>query len=158
MTPTLAIIKGGLGFSQLGALTAALASQLPSLTIWTPGGQNQYQVSEWPQIAAHPNHRIVLLEHSLACDYAIDCAAALAAKGTPAAYLGIIEKVWFDKVAPVCDAWDWYQCDAIFDFPRGKIAGWEPQIISETGHNSICQDPGVIEQIVARVKAVLEAA
>jgi pimeloyl-ACP methyl ester carboxylesterase len=147
--PTLVIVVGGLGSTQLDDLRNAIAHQCPDATVVSTGNWDGYKADLNPLIAQNPHQRLILVGHSLGCQ-----TIAKAADHLPAVDLTVfIDPCWDDFQLPKnVDRYLWYRRSDFGLERKARILGAAAPKTIAGGHNSIPHSSVLIDEVVAAVK------
>lgn len=147
------ISLGGLGSPQTLALNDVLRA-IPGTYLFAPHEHgdplNEYQMDIIAGVEILAPTSLVLIGHSLACDTVINAADALAAKGIIVDLVVVIAPVWANKKKPTCRQIMVFKPQTSI-FPQADVEGVIAIDVPNTGHNTICQSPTVIQAIAAQV-------
>ena len=148
--PTLVVVVGGLGFSQLGDLRKAVTQQCPRVTVVNAGGWDGYKANLKAIVAATPHQHVVFVGHSFGCE-----AIAQASEQLPAVDLAVfIDPAWNDFPLPRnITRYLWYQRSGIGIEREATIIGASGTRTIQGGHNNI---PHSAELIAGVVEAINE--
>lgn len=146
--PTLVVVVGGLGLSQLGDLRHAIMRECPQATVVNAGAFDGYKSDIKTLATKKPHEHIILVGHSFGC-----AAIANAAEQLPKVDLTVfIDPAWDDFKLPKNTLhYLWFQRSK-FDIEReAKIIGASsPQKIAG-GHNDIPHSPDLIARVTSAI-------
>jgi pimeloyl-ACP methyl ester carboxylesterase len=146
--PTLVVLVGGLGVTQLGDIETQLSRQCPNATVVSAGGFNGYQANLNDILAKYPHRNVVLIGHSLGGP-----AIAQTAEQLPRVDLAVfIDPSWDDfKLPRSVNNVLWFQrSDDDMERPSQIAGAGAPRTIPGK-HNDIPHSPHLIDRIVAAV-------
>ena len=147
--PTLVVVVGGLGLSQLGDLRHAVIKECPEATVVSAGAWDAYKSDLKSLATKKPHEHIIFIGHSFGCESIAKTAADM-----PKVDLTVfIDPAWDDfHLSPTISKYLWYR-RSNFDIEReAKIIGATPKIINGN-HNGIPHSPELIAEVVAAVNA-----
>lgn len=149
--PTVVVLVGGLGMSQLGDVKAAVKQRCPEADVVSAGWWDAYKEDPAALAREKPRERIIMVGHSFGCKTVAEAAAKL-----PAIDLAIfIEPAWNDVTVPRnVRRVLWFQRSEIGFTRKAKIlAGVKPVVING-GHNTVTESPTLISGIVEAINQV----
>jgi len=152
--PTLVVVVGGLGLSQLGDLRHAIIKDCPQATVINAGAFDGYKSDIKALATKKPHDHIILVGHSFGCE-----AIASAALQLPNVELTVfIDPAWNDFHLPSSTAhYLWFQ-RSNFDIEReAKIIGASSPQKIPGGHNDIPHSPQLITQVVNAINTTTNA-
>jgi len=150
--PTLVVVVGGLGFSQLGDLRHAVAEKCPQATVVSAGGWDGYKTDLKALATAKPHQHIILVGHSFGCQAIAEAAAQL-----PKVDLAVfIDPAWDDfRLSKNIDHYLWYQRSGIGIEREAKIVGAAAPKTITGGHNDIPHAPELIADVVVAINGTM---
>ena len=152
--PTLVVLVGGAGLSQLGDLGETISAMCPDADVMEASGWDGFRADLKRIVKERPSRGLVLVGHSFGCE-----TIAKAAAGIPAVDLVVmIDPAWDDiTLGPTIGSCLWYQ--------RGD-AGMERQAVVRNGgrpiliggdHNDICHSQRLREEVARVVMELSES-
>ena len=152
--PTLVVVVGGLGLSQLGDVRRAVQSQCPGADVVNAGGWDWYK-ADLPEIVRNkPHQHVVFIGHSFGCG-----AIAEASRQVKAVELAVfIDPAWSDFHLPTTiGRYLWYKRSGFGIEREAQIVGASnPQTI-RGGHNDIPHSPELIAGVVSAINRIKDA-
>jgi pimeloyl-ACP methyl ester carboxylesterase len=149
--PTLVVLVGGAGLSQLGDLGENISALCPDADVIETGGWDGFRADLRQIIRAHPSAGLVLVGHSFGCRTIADAAADL-----PAVDLAVmIDPAWDDiTLPPTVYSCLWYQrADEGLERRAVITNGGRPELVSGD-HNDICHSPQLIAEVSQAVRNI----
>jgi len=149
--PTLVVVVGGLGLSQLGDLRHAVIDQCPQAKVVSAGAWDGYKADITGIATAKPHDHIILVGHSLGCP-----AIAQAAEQLPKVDLAVfIDPAWDDFRLPRgVERYLWYQRTGFGLEREAHIVGAARTSTIEGGHNAIPHAPELIAGVVRAINSI----
>ena len=156
--PTLVVLVGGAGLSQLGEIGANILAQCPDAAVIETGGWDGFRADLKQVVKDHPCEGLVLIGHSWGCQTIAQAAADISRVNL----VVMIDPAGDDvTLPPSVVSCLWYQrSDADVERMATISNGGSPEII-EGDHNSICHSPRLIaevSQIVSEMTPALRTA
>jgi pimeloyl-ACP methyl ester carboxylesterase len=149
--PTVVVVVGGLGFSQLGDLRHAVESQCPDAKVVNAGGIDGYKADIKSIATSKKYQNVVLIGHSLGCP-----AIATASEQLPKVDLAVfIDPAWDDFRLPKNISRSLWYKRSEFGFERkARIVGASPPTTIQGGHNNIPHSPELIASVVSAINSM----
>ena len=154
-----AIILGGLGHDQTGAIQSALNAV--GVATWSPAGRDDWeQVQDSTDFAEKVHGPLVVIGHSFGvelvqtlCDLVVVDVAFLVDPVSSGEWWNPFAERHEPKAKRVVvfERSDWSRVLPPYTV---KVNGASQIVNVRAGHNSICRDAGLIQRIVAEVKAL----
>lgn len=149
--PTVVVVVGGLGFSQLGDLRRAVERECPNAKVVSAGGLDGYKADIKGLATKKPREHVILIGHSLGCP-----AIASAAEQLPKVDLAVfIDPAWDDFRLPRnVSRTLWYKRSEWSIVRQARIVGASPPKTIEGGHNNIPHSPELIASVVEAINGM----
>jgi pimeloyl-ACP methyl ester carboxylesterase len=149
--PTLVVVVGGLGLSQLSDLRKSLEQQCPQATVVSAGDWDGYKADLKAIAASKPFPHVVFIGHSFGCQ-AIARAAGQLSKVDLAVF---IDPAWDDvHLSKTIEHYLWFQRSGIGIEREAQIVGADRPKIIKGDHNSIPHSPELIAEVVDAVNGI----
>lgn len=147
--PTLVVLVGGAGLSQLGELGANISARCPDADVIETGGWDGFRADLKQVVRDHPCEGLILIGHSFGCQTIARDAAAISA----VELVVMIDPAWDDiTLPPSVASCLWFQrADPGIERTAIIRNGGRPVTISGD-HNDICHS----SQLIARVAQVAQ--
>ena len=152
--PTLVVVVGGLGMSQLGDLRQEVQRQCPHANVESAGAWDGYKADLKAIAAARPHEHIIFVGHSFGCQAIADAASQL-----PRIDLAVfIDPAWNDfPLPPTVARYLWYQrSDAGIEREALIVGAGAPRVI-EGGHNDLPHSAELIASVVGAINSVQDS-
>jgi pimeloyl-ACP methyl ester carboxylesterase len=149
--PTLVVVVGGLGVSQLGDLRKSLESQCPQATVVSAGDWDAYKADVKAIATGKTYGHVVFIGHSFGCQ----AIAQAAGKLTNVDLAVFIDPAWDDLCVPKnIEHYLWYQRSGFGLEREANIVGTEKPKIIKGDHNGIPHSPELIAEVVEAVNGI----
>jgi len=148
--PTVVVVVGGLGFSQLGDLRHAVIQRCPDATVINAGAWDGYKSDIKALATAKPHQHYILIGHSFGCE-AIDEAAA----HLPHVDLAVfIDPAWSDfKLSHNIENYLWFKRSSFGIERQAQIVGAEAPTTIQGSHNDLPHAQNLIDEVVAAIRS-----
>jgi predicted alpha/beta hydrolase family esterase len=132
--PTLVVMVGGLGFSQLADVRKAVQKECPDATVVNAGGWDGYKANLGAILKSKKYEHVVMVGHSFGCG-----AIAEAAKDVEKVELAVfIDPAWDDfKMPGTIGRHMWFKRSKFGIEREARIVGAARPVTIEGGHNDI---------------------
>ena len=152
--PTLVVVVGGLGISQLGDLRHEVQRQCPQAKVVNAGGWDGYKSDLKAIATAKPHEHIIFVGHSFGCG-----AIAEAASQLPRVDLAVfIDPAWNDFPLPRTVARClWFRRSGGGLEREARVVGAPGPKVIKGGHNDIPHSPELIASVVGAINSVKDS-
>jgi len=142
--PTLVVLVGGAGLSQLGELGENISALCPDADVIEAGGWDGFRADLQRVVRDHPCEGLILVGHSFGCQTIADAAAGISAVDLAV----MIDPAWDDITLPrSVVSCLWYQrADPGLERMALIRNGGRPVTIAGD-HNNICHSPRLIADV-----------
>jgi hypothetical protein len=142
--PTLVVLVGGAGLSQLGEIGANISARCPDADVIESGGWDGFRANLKQVVRDHPCQALILIGHSFGCQTIAQAAADI----SRVELVVMIDPAWDDITLPSSVvSCLWYQRgDAGVERMAIITNGGRPETISGD-HNDICHSPRLIAEV-----------
>ena len=151
--PTVVLLVGGAGLSQLGELGENISAICPDAEVIETGGWDGFRADVHRIALNHSGQGLVLIGHSFGCQTIARDAAQI-----PGIDLVVmIDPAWDDiTLPPTIRSCFWYQrSQAGLERTATIRNGGSPMIIA-SDHNDICHSPRLISEVTQAVRGISE--
>ena len=151
--PTLVVLVGGAGLSQLGELGENISAICPDADVIETGGWDGFRADLKRVVKEHPSQSLILVGHSFGCQTIANDAGAISTVELAV----MIDPAWDDITLPrTIRSCLWYR-RAADGMERTAIIrnGGAPTIIA-ADHNDICHSPRLMNEVAQVIKNISE--
>jgi pimeloyl-ACP methyl ester carboxylesterase len=151
--PTLVVLVGGAGLSQLGEVGETISALCPDADVVETGGWDGFRADLKRFVKEHPSQGLVLIGHSFGCQTIAQAAGDI--QGIDLVVM--IDPAWNDfTLPPTVSSCLWYQRAEDGMERRATIRnGGRPTLVNGD-HNDICHSPPLIAQVARVVRDISE--
>ena len=150
--PTLVLLVGGAGLSQLGELSENISASCPDADVVETSGWDGFRADLGSYVRSHPYQGVVLIGHSFGCKTIAESAASMSNVDLAV----MIDPAWDDfALPPSIRSCLWYQ-RAEDGGPERRstiINGGRPMVVSGD-HGEICHSPQIMAQVTQMVRGI----
>ena len=159
-SPLLFIPIGGLGMSQLDALTDAVR-QIAGVQVCQLSGMDQYRDDAreiWPILQTYADSPVYFVGHSLGGASARNEANVAIRSGRRVAGLAVLDQVMYFDGDHSCRCSNTlvFQADNSFPFIISPVDGFPAMRVAGTRHNDLCQHPIVLSTVARAISEFLK--